>query len=77
MQKQPANAPLAWVTQVPLFWHGFGKQPFNGVVVVVVVKILLISHKFPENPLKNINKDSSNWIKMLTCWTNATNFSAY
>jgi hypothetical protein len=37
VQKQPANPPLACVTQVPLFWHGFGKQPFNGVVVVVVV----------------------------------------
>ena len=43
VQKQPANAPLACVTQVPLFWHGFGKQPFNGVVVVVVITTIKLS----------------------------------
>ena len=48
VQKQPANAPLACVTQVPLFWQGFGKQPFCGAVVVVVVTELFISHNVPE-----------------------------
>ena len=37
VQKQPANAPLACVTQVALLRQGFGRQPFNGVVAVVVV----------------------------------------
>lgn len=49
-QKQPAKAPLACVTQVPLLRQGFGRQPFNGVVVVVVIADIEISHKVPVKP---------------------------
>jgi hypothetical protein len=49
-QKQPKNAPLFWVTQVPPFIHGFIAHPFAPIAGAVVVADTNVSHKTPEYP---------------------------